>query len=75
MDCGFIQSVWQQFIKHRLRIILSNLTLAVSDRFLSLFQVNDINFENMSNDDAVRVLREIVHKPGYVTPRHRLSIS
>ncbi|XP_062305663.1 segment polarity protein dishevelled homolog DVL-2 isoform X3 [Osmerus eperlanus] len=26
--------------------------------------VNDINFENMSNDDAVRVLREIVHKPG-----------
>lgn len=29
-------------------------------------QVNDINFENMSNDDAVRVLREIVHKPGWV---------
>uniref|UniRef100_A0A8C6WNF6 Dishevelled segment polarity protein 2 n=1 Tax=Neogobius melanostomus TaxID=47308 RepID=A0A8C6WNF6_9GOBI len=29
-----------------------------------LLQVNDINFENMSNDDAVRVLREIVHKPG-----------
>lgn len=28
--------------------------------------MNDINFENMSNDDAVRVLREIVHKPGYV---------
>uniref|UniRef100_A0A8D0HTA1 Dishevelled segment polarity protein 2 n=1 Tax=Sphenodon punctatus TaxID=8508 RepID=A0A8D0HTA1_SPHPU len=27
-------------------------------------EVNDINFENMSNDDAVRVLREIVHKPG-----------
>ena len=27
-------------------------------------QVNDINFENMSNDDAVRVLRDIVHKPG-----------
>lgn len=27
-------------------------------------KVNDINFENMSNDDAVRVLREIVHKPG-----------
>ncbi|KTF86271.1 hypothetical protein cypCar_00036073, partial [Cyprinus carpio] len=31
-----------------------------------LLQVNDINFENMSNDDAVRVLREIVHKPGGV---------
>eukprot|EP00069_Balaena_mysticetus_P017211 bmy_10428T0 len=30
-----------------------------------LLQVNEINFENMSNDDAVRVLREIVHKPGY----------
>ncbi|XP_041949076.1 segment polarity protein dishevelled homolog DVL-2-like isoform X1 [Alosa sapidissima] len=29
-----------------------------------LLQVNDINFENMSNDDAVRVLRDIVHKPG-----------
>ncbi|XP_044059128.1 segment polarity protein dishevelled homolog DVL-3 isoform X1 [Siniperca chuatsi] len=32
-----------------------------------LLQVNDINFENMTNDDAVRVLREIVHKPGPVT--------
>ncbi|XP_032446913.1 segment polarity protein dishevelled homolog DVL-3 isoform X1 [Xiphophorus hellerii] len=32
-----------------------------------LLQVNDINFENMSNDDAVRVLREIVHQPGSVT--------
>uniref|UniRef100_A0A673M5N3 Segment polarity protein dishevelled homolog DVL-3-like n=1 Tax=Sinocyclocheilus rhinocerous TaxID=307959 RepID=A0A673M5N3_9TELE len=32
-----------------------------------LLQVNDINFENMSNDDAVRVLREIVHKPGPIT--------
>lgn len=31
--------------------------------FLTL-QVNDMNFENMSNDDAVRVLRDIVHKPG-----------
>uniref|UniRef100_A0A672RVA6 Segment polarity protein dishevelled homolog DVL-2-like n=1 Tax=Sinocyclocheilus grahami TaxID=75366 RepID=A0A672RVA6_SINGR len=32
-----------------------------------LLQVNDINFENMSNDDAVRLLREIVHKPGPIT--------
>lgn len=32
-----------------------------------LLQVNDVNFENMSNDDAVRVLREIVHKPGPIT--------
>ena len=23
-----------------------------------------INFENMSNDDAVRVLRDVVQKPG-----------
>ncbi|XP_034404377.1 segment polarity protein dishevelled homolog DVL-3 isoform X3 [Cyclopterus lumpus] len=30
-------------------------------------KVNNINFENMSNDDAVRVLRDIVHKPGPVT--------
>lgn len=35
-----------------------------------LSQVNEINFENMSNDDAVRVLREIVHKPGYVWDGH-----
>ncbi|XP_039250963.1 segment polarity protein dishevelled homolog DVL-3-like isoform X2 [Styela clava] len=32
-----------------------------------LLQVNDKNFENMSNDDAVRVLRDIVHKPGPIT--------
>ncbi|GAB6031270.1 Segment polarity protein dishevelled DVL-3 [Chamberlinius hualienensis] len=29
-----------------------------------ILQVNDINFENLSNDDAVRVLREVVQKPG-----------
>ena len=29
-------------------------------------QVNDVNFENMSNDEAVRVLREVVQKPGWV---------
>ncbi|XP_058877510.1 segment polarity protein dishevelled homolog DVL-1-like [Acipenser ruthenus] len=29
-----------------------------------LLQVNDVNFENMSNDDAVRILREIVCQPG-----------
>ena len=29
-----------------------------------ILQVNDINFENMTNDDAVRVLRDIVQKPG-----------
>lgn len=29
-----------------------------------LLQVNDVNFENMSNDDAVRVLREIVSQTG-----------
>lgn len=27
-------------------------------------QVNDVNFENMTNDEAVRVLREVVQKPG-----------
>ncbi|XP_068172788.1 segment polarity protein dishevelled homolog DVL-3-like [Antennarius striatus] len=31
-----------------------------------LLQVNEVNFEDMSNDDAVRVLREIVHQPGPV---------
>jgi len=29
-----------------------------------ILQVNDISFENMSNDEAVRVLREVVQKPG-----------
>ncbi|XP_029139993.1 segment polarity protein dishevelled homolog DVL-1 [Protobothrops mucrosquamatus] len=32
-----------------------------------LLQVNEVNFENMSNDDAVRVLREIVSKPGPIS--------
>ncbi|RNA38516.1 segment polarity dishevelled -like protein [Brachionus plicatilis] len=31
-----------------------------------ILQVNDISFENMSNDDAVKVLREAVMKPGPV---------
>ncbi len=29
-----------------------------------ILQVNEVNFEDMSNDDAVRVLREAVQKPG-----------
>ncbi|XP_018914936.1 segment polarity protein dishevelled homolog DVL-1 isoform X2 [Bemisia tabaci] len=29
-----------------------------------ILQVNDINFEDLSNDGAVRVLREVVQKPG-----------
>ncbi|CAB3359390.1 Hypothetical predicted protein [Cloeon dipterum] len=29
-----------------------------------ILQVNDINFENMSNDEAVHILREVVQKPG-----------
>ncbi|XP_078498519.1 segment polarity protein dishevelled homolog DVL-1 isoform X4 [Lissotriton helveticus] len=32
-----------------------------------LLQVNEVNFENMTNDDAVRVLREIVSKPGPIS--------
>ncbi|XP_069774768.1 segment polarity protein dishevelled homolog DVL-1-like isoform X4 [Narcine bancroftii] len=32
-----------------------------------LLQVNDVNFENMSNDDTVRILREIVSKPGPIS--------
>ncbi|XP_041130481.1 segment polarity protein dishevelled homolog DVL-1 [Polyodon spathula] len=32
-----------------------------------LLQVNDVNFENMSNDDAVRILREIVCQPGPIS--------
>ncbi|XP_018800050.1 PREDICTED: segment polarity protein dishevelled [Bactrocera latifrons] len=29
-----------------------------------ILQVNEVNFENMTNDEAVRVLREVVQKPG-----------
>lgn len=36
----------------------------VSHFSVSADQVNDVNFENMSNDDAVRILREIVSKTG-----------
>ncbi|XP_057355576.1 segment polarity protein dishevelled homolog DVL-1 isoform X4 [Manis pentadactyla] len=32
-----------------------------------LLQVNEVNFENMSNDDAVRALREIVARTGPVS--------
>ncbi|XP_028921835.1 segment polarity protein dishevelled homolog DVL-1 isoform X2 [Ornithorhynchus anatinus] len=32
-----------------------------------LLQVNDVNFENMSNDDAVRVLRDLVSQPGPIS--------
>ncbi|XP_028320217.1 segment polarity protein dishevelled homolog DVL-3 [Gouania willdenowi] len=32
-----------------------------------LLQVNEVNFEKMRNDDAVRILREIVNKPGPIT--------
>lgn len=37
-----------------------------------ILQVNDVNFENMSNDEAVRVLREVVQKPGLVLDKKRL---
>ena len=29
-----------------------------------ILEVNGISFENMSNDDAVKTLREAVQKPG-----------
>ena len=29
-----------------------------------ILQVNDISFEAMSNDDAVKVLKEVVQRPG-----------
>ncbi|XP_063410816.1 segment polarity protein dishevelled homolog DVL-3-like isoform X3 [Mytilus trossulus] len=32
-----------------------------------ILEVNGISFENLSNDDAVRVLREAVQKPGPIT--------
>ena len=29
-----------------------------------ILQVNEVNFQHMSNDEAVKVLREVVQKPG-----------
>ena len=29
-----------------------------------ILQVNEISFDNMSNDDAVKVLKDVVQKPG-----------
>lgn len=31
-----------------------------------LLQVNKVNFEHMDNEEAVKELRSIVHKPGLV---------
>lgn len=46
-------------------VFLSVLEFMVACKLSSILQVNDISFDNMSNDDAVRVLREVVHQPGY----------
>ena len=40
-----------------------------------ILQVNDINFENMTNDDAVRVLRDIVQKPGPIKVKTTTTLS
>lgn len=51
-------------VRERLSAVLFTPVFCVLNFYLISPKVNDINFENMSNDDAVRVLREIVHKPG-----------
>jgi len=33
-----------------------------------ILEVNGISFENLSNDEAVRILRDIVQKSGSVIP-------
>ena len=35
-----------------------------------ILEVNGVSFERMSNDDAVRTLREAVQRPGYHTSLH-----
>lgn len=32
-----------------------------------ILEVNGVSFERLSNDDAVRTLREAVQHPGYIT--------
>ncbi len=39
-----------------------------------ILEVNGVSFENMSNDDAVRTLRESVQKPGYVLAEELMKI-
>lgn len=38
-----------------------------------LLQVNEVNFENMSNEEAVKILRDIVHQPGSVPTSNKSS--
>ena len=38
--------------------------ISFSDPGDMILQVNDISFDNMSNDDAVKVLKDVVQKPG-----------
>ena len=39
-----------------------------------LLQVNEVNFENMTNQQAVKVLRDIVHNPGFVNAFFSLKV-
>jgi len=32
-----------------------------------ILEVNGVSFENLSNDEAVRILRDVVHKSGSVS--------
>ncbi|KAI4899211.1 hypothetical protein NFI96_027262, partial [Prochilodus magdalenae] len=55
--------IFSEEILDLLEAVPGILSLAQEMGFVFL-QVNDVNCENMSNDDAVRVLQEAVSKPG-----------
>uniref|UniRef100_A0A2K5XWX0 Dishevelled segment polarity protein 1 n=1 Tax=Mandrillus leucophaeus TaxID=9568 RepID=A0A2K5XWX0_MANLE len=46
---------------------ITDSTMSLNIVTVTLNMVNDVNFENMSNDDAVRVLREIVSQTGPIS--------
>ncbi len=55
---------WKVIARYKHSSLLGLVFCNDEKSFITLTQVNDISFENMSNDEAVRVLKEVVQKPG-----------
>uniref|UniRef100_A0A673J634 Dishevelled segment polarity protein 1 n=1 Tax=Sinocyclocheilus rhinocerous TaxID=307959 RepID=A0A673J634_9TELE len=53
--------------RRRQKVTKMDRCLICTNLLYVLLTVNDVNFENMSNDDAVRILRELVSKPGPIS--------
>lgn len=62
--CRVTVEFWTWQFANRVKFLAANM-ISLSPLF-SNFKVNDYNLEDMGNDEAVRVLREVVQKPGWV---------